>query len=137
MAVRIAKKSECCTNSKNLPEEMETAIRDQGGMERIKDLIPSKESLAVISKVFNALSDPIRLQIMHSLSIVDFCPCLLKDITELSDSKLSYHLNILEEAGIIVSSPRKRWRIYMLTDLGRSLIEIERDLWPDAATPIR
>lgn len=136
MAITNGKKNECCTNSKNLPEEMEAAIRHQGGMERIKDLIPSKESFTVISNVLNATSNPIRLQIMHSLKMVDLCPCLLKDITELSNSKLNYHLNILEEAGIITSSPRKRWRIYMLTDLGKSLIKIERTIWPDAATPI-
>jgi ArsR family transcriptional regulator len=102
---------------------MEEALQQQGGLDRLRGVIPSKESLTPEAKVFNALSDPIRLQILHALKVIDLCPCLLKDITELSDSKLSYHLNILETAGLIASSPRKRWRIYMLTEQGRSLIK--------------
>lgn len=123
MAARALKKTECCTDRTNLPEEMEAALQQQGGLDRLKEVVPSKESLVPEAKVFNALSDPIRLQIMHALSVIDLCPCLLKDITELSDSKLSYHLNILEEASLIASSPRKRWRIYILTEHGRSLIK--------------
>lgn len=123
MAANNLKKTECCTDRTNLPEEMEAALQQQGGLDRLKEMVPTKESLVPEAKVFNALSDPIRLQILHSLCIIDLCPCLLKDITELSDSKLSYHLNILEEAGLISSSPRRRWRIYMLTEKGRSLIK--------------
>ncbi len=122
MAARSPKRSECCTDRKNLPEEMEAALLQQGGMKGLRSRIPNKESLVLEAKVFNALSDPIRLQVLHALSVTDLCPCLLKEIAELSDSKLSYHLNILEEAGLISSSPRNRWRIYMLTAQGRSFI---------------
>lgn len=125
MAAESSKSTECCTNSTNLPEEMEEALRQQGGMEGLKGRVPSKESLIMDGKLFNALSDPIRLQILHALDIIDLCPCLLKEIAELSDSKLSYHLSILEEAGLITASPRKRWRIYMLTERARFLMENE------------
>jgi DNA-binding transcriptional ArsR family regulator len=123
MAAKDLRKNECCTDRTNLPEEMEAALQQQGGLDRLKEAVPTRENLVPEAKVFNALSDPIRLQIMHALSVIDLCPCLLKDITELSDSKLSYHLNILEEANLISSSPRKRWRIYILTEHGRSLIK--------------
>ena len=59
---------------------------------------------------------------MRALSACDLCPCVLRDVTELFDSRLSYHLNILEGAGLISPSSRKRWRIYALTMLGRALI---------------
>ncbi len=134
MVTGRAKKKGCCTSSMNLPEEMEAAVRHHGGMEKIKSIIPSKESFATESSVLNALSDPIRLQILSALNTLDLCPCLLKEITELSDSKLSYHLNILEVAGIITSSPKRRWRVYMLTDFGRDLLSVERTLWPREAS---
>ncbi len=118
MAARSTKK-ECCTNMMNLPEEMEESLNRHGGLAGVKRSIPGREELSSEAEVFHALSDPIRLQIMHALRAVDLCPCLLKEIAELSDSKLSYHLNILEKAGLIASSPRKRWRIYMLTPSGR------------------
>jgi ArsR family transcriptional regulator len=122
MAAKGPKKVKFCSGTLNLPEEMETALRHYGGLDELKALVPQKKSLVPESRVFHALSDPIRLQILHALLIIDLCPCLLKEITELSDSKLSYHLNILEEARLIVSSPRKRWRIYILTEQGRSLV---------------
>ena len=85
-------------------------------------MFQTKRNLPPRQMRFQAVSDPIRLQIMHALLIIDLCPCLLKEITELTDSGLSYHLSILEEANLISSSSRKRWRVYVLTDKGRKLI---------------
>jgi DNA-binding transcriptional ArsR family regulator len=106
----------------NLPEEMETALQQQGGLVGLKKRVPNKTELASEAERFQAVSDPIRLQILHALLVIDLCPCLLKEITELTDSGLSYHLSILEEARLISSSPRKRWRVYVLTEQGRKLI---------------
>jgi DNA-binding transcriptional ArsR family regulator len=122
MAVKSTKKKDCCTDALNLPEEMEEALRQKGGLERLKDLVPNKTELASEAERFQAVSDPIRLQILHAHDVIYLCPCLLKEITELTDSGLSYHLNILEEAKLIASSPRKRWRVYVLTEQGKKLI---------------
>ena len=64
-----------------------------------------------------------RVRIMYSLKRCTLCSCLLKEMTALSDSRLSYHLNVLEEAALIISKPQKKWRIYALTDRGRALLE--------------
>jgi len=125
MAAKRAKKNECCRDMSNLPEEMEIAVGQRGGLDGLKDLVPEREDLVAEAKTFQALSEPIRLQIMHALLVIDLCPCLLKEITGLSDSKLSYHLNILEEARLITSLPRKKWRIYALTDQGRTWIKTQ------------
>jgi ArsR family transcriptional regulator, arsenate/arsenite/antimonite-responsive transcriptional repressor len=117
-----ASKQECCENALNLPEEMEFALQRKGGLKGLIEMVPNREELTSKGKLYQALSDPIRLQILHSLAIIDLCPCILKEISSLSDSKLSYHLSILEEEGLVISSPRQKWRIYILTELGRSLI---------------
>lgn len=122
MTQKASPKKACCSDIKNLPEEMGEAIRLQGGLNGLKNRVPDRSSLDAEAELFHTLSDPIRLQILHALLIVDLCPCILKAITELSDSKLSYHLNILERSGLISSSPRKKWRIYILTAHGRLLI---------------
>jgi DNA-binding transcriptional ArsR family regulator len=36
-----------------------------------------------------------------------FCPCVIKVLIKISDSRLSYHLMVLEEAGLIVIIKRK------------------------------
>jgi DNA-binding transcriptional ArsR family regulator len=124
MATKKANKEACCAGVLNLPEEMEAAVRQRGGLEELKSQVPDRKSLASEAELFHALSDPIRLQIMHALLITDLCPCILKDITGLSDSKLSYHLSALEEARLISSSSRKKWRIYILTEIGKLWIKI-------------
>ena len=123
MTARKAKEKECCEDLMSLPEEMEVAVRQRGGLEGLKSHVPDRKNLTPEAELYHALSEPIRLQIMHALLITDLCPCLLKEITGLSNSKLSYHLSILEEAGLISSSSRKKWRIYMLTEYGRSWIK--------------
>jgi ArsR family transcriptional regulator len=101
---------------------MEEALQKCGGLSGFKKVIPGREELASEAKLFQVLSDPTRLQILHSLTVIDLCPCILREITGLTDSKLSYHLSILEKEGLVKSSPRHRWRIYIITDLGRSLV---------------
>jgi DNA-binding transcriptional ArsR family regulator len=123
MAAKKIKKEACFVGVLNLPEEMEVAIRQRGGMEEFKSHVPERKSLASEADLFHALSEPIRLQILHALLITNLCPCLLRELTGLSNSKLSYHLSTLEEAGLITSSPRKKWRIYMLTENGRFWIK--------------
>jgi DNA-binding transcriptional ArsR family regulator len=123
MATKKMKKAACCVGVLNLPAEMEVAVRQRGGLEGLKSHVPERKSLASEAELFHALSEPIRLQIMHALLLTDLCPCVLKEITGLSNSKLSYHLSALEEAYLITSSPRKKWRIYMLTEKGRFWIK--------------
>jgi DNA-binding transcriptional ArsR family regulator len=61
-----------------------------------------------------AKADPVRLRILEALSVSDLCPCLLREITGVTDSKLSYHLRILENAGLARSRRSRNWRIYSL-----------------------
>jgi DNA-binding transcriptional ArsR family regulator len=114
--------SECCKDAMNLPEEMQESLDKIGGLKGLRDRVPDRKGLEAEARLFQVLSDPNRLQILHSLLCCDLCPCILKEITGLTDSKLSYHLNILEEEKLIRSMPRQRWRIYEITKLGRSQI---------------
>jgi len=109
----------------DLPKEVEVELRRAGGLDHIVDDLPEHKNLVADANLHRALADPNRLRILHSLGQCNLCPCILKEITRLSDSKLSYHLSVLEEAKLIESFPRKRWRIYVLTELGKSLMRQE------------
>ena len=109
----------------NLPKEVEADLRRAGGLDHIVDDLPEHNNLVADANLHRALANPTRLRILHSLVRCSLCPCILKEITELSDSKLSYHLNILEKVKLIESFPQKKWRIYVLTELGKSLIKDE------------
>ena len=107
----------------SLPKEVADGLRDAGGREGLLASIPDKDSLKELSDRHQALSDPVRLKIVHLLGVSDLCPCVLKDLTGLTDSKLSYNLSILEKAKLIVWRQNKNWRVYRLTELGRSYLD--------------
>lgn len=107
----------------SLPKEVADGLRDAGGREGLLSQIPDKDSLKEMSDRHQALSDPVRLQIVNLLGVSDLCPCVLKDLTGLTDSKLSYHLSILEKAKLVLWRQNKNWRVYRLTVLGRSYLD--------------
>ena len=80
------------------------------------DLLGS-DKLNKLSSVANALSDPIRLQILYLLNqYEDICTCEFQELLNLSQSKVSYHLKILLDAGLINREVIANWRHYSLID---------------------
>lgn len=64
---------------------------------------------------FKALSDKKRLQIMNILTEKGkICVCDLIPLIDMPQSKLSYHLKILLDAGLIDKETRGTWSYYSL-----------------------
>ena len=61
-----------------------------------------------------ALAEPIRLKIIESLSTGEKCVCDLIQETGLAQSKISFHLKVLKEAGVIKERKSGRWVYYQL-----------------------
>ena len=121
----------CCgTKNKKDSEERETEIPEQiqreldelGGFEALAGRIPGKTELEEKSKVYHALSDPLRLTILYLLRDQSLCVCVINRFMHLAGSKLSYHLNILKENGLIQGEYHGNWIIYSLTDRGREFV---------------
>ncbi|MCK9340206.1 MAG: metalloregulator ArsR/SmtB family transcription factor [Synergistaceae bacterium] len=80
------------------------------------DLLDS-DKLNKMSSLANVLSDPIRLQILYLLKQhKDICTCEFQELLDLSQSKVSYHLKILLDAGLINREVIANWRHYSLID---------------------
>ena len=108
--------------NESLPQEVADGLRMAGGRDGLRAKVPELVVLRTMADRHQALSDPVRLLIIHLLAVSELCPCVLKELAGLSDSKLSYHLSILEKAGMIEWRQNKNWRVYRLTELGsRSL----------------
>ena len=69
---------------------------------------------ARLASVFHALSDETRLSIIERLRRGECCVCELMDQLEAAQSRLSFHLRVLREAGIIDSRREGRWAYYWL-----------------------
>lgn len=66
--------------------------------------------------MFAALSDPIRLRILDTITDDQQCVCEIHErVSGIAPNLLSYHLKVLKGAGLIESSRRGRWVDYRLT----------------------
>ena len=61
--------------------------------------------IADVAKVFQALSDETRLLILERLKDGEQCVCDLTEIFKTGQSRLSFHLRVLKDAGLILARP--------------------------------
>lgn len=62
----------------------------------------------------HALSDPTRLAIVDRLRGGERCVCDLTDLLDAAQSRLSFHLRVLREAGLLRQRRDGRWSYYEL-----------------------
>jgi ArsR family transcriptional regulator len=80
-----------------------------------KEFFPLREeSRLQVARWFHALSDDTRLQILDCLSEGEECVCNLTTLLEAGQSRLSFHLKILKDAGIVTNRREGRWVYYAL-----------------------
>ena len=70
--------------------------------------------LARAAKLFHALSDQTRLSILQRLRFGERCVCDLTDALDAAQSRLSFHLKVLKEAGLVTDRREGRWMYYTL-----------------------
>ena len=63
---------------------------------------------------FKALADPIRMEVIALLSSGESCVCDLMKETGFAQSRLSFHLKILKDSGLITDRQSGRWVYYKL-----------------------
>ncbi len=64
--------------------------------------------------MLKALADPIRLQLIEVLGNGERCVCDLTSELGMAQSKLSFHLKVLKEAGLLNAREEGRWVYYSL-----------------------
>lgn len=78
----------------------------------------AKSDLEQTARLFHALSDETRLSIMGLLSKGERCVCELTDALDAGQSRLSFHLKALKEAGLVTDRREGRWVYYALSPEG-------------------
>ncbi|WP_433406673.1 ArsR/SmtB family transcription factor [Streptomyces sp. CA-146814] len=74
-----------------------------------------EEAAAELSRMFKALSDPIRLRLLSLIASHEggeACVCDLVDPFDVSQPTISHHLKVLREAGLVGSERRGTWVYY-------------------------
>ncbi len=70
--------------------------------------------LARAALVFRALSDETRLAILDILRDGECCVCELQTELSAAQSRLSFHLRVLKDAGILIDRTQGRWSYYQI-----------------------
>ena len=78
-------------------------------------MLPSKTiERERMAQLCHALSDETRLQLVELLAEGEQCVCDLTDTLKSSQSRLSFHLKTLKEAGLLQDRREGRWVYYSL-----------------------
>jgi ArsR family transcriptional regulator len=81
-------------------------------------------NLARPAALFHALSDETRLAILERLRTGERCVCELTDLLDSAQSRLSFHLKVLREAGLIDCRREGRWAYYWLVPEGFAQLDV-------------
>jgi len=71
-------------------------------------------TLARSAQLFHALSDETRLAVLDMLRGGEQCVCELQDALDAAQSRLSFHLKVLRDAGIVQDRKEGRWSYYRI-----------------------
>ncbi|MFL5403374.1 MAG: ArsR/SmtB family transcription factor [Gemmatimonadales bacterium] len=66
------------------------------------------------ARLFHALSDGTRLSILERLRFGERCVCDLTDALDAAQSRLSFHLKVLKDAGLVTDRRDGRWMYYTM-----------------------
>ena len=85
------------------------------------------------ARLFHALSDGTRLSILQRLRFGERCVCDLTDALDAAQSRLSFHLKVLKDAGLVTDRKDGRWMYYTLNT--EALSEVSELVGALAAAP--
>ena len=71
-------------------------------------------------QLFAAVADPTRLRILALLRTGELCVCDLVDVLRLPQPKVSRHLGVLRDAGLVTQRIESNWRHYRLAKPGNT-----------------
>ncbi|AWB26850.1 ArsR/SmtB family transcription factor [Halococcoides cellulosivorans] len=74
--------------------------------------------------IFEALADERRVLVMRLLAESELCVCDLVAVFDIEYSKLSYHLKVLKEAGLVTADRDGNFVTYSPTPCGEDVIAV-------------
>ena len=84
------------------------------------------------AQLFHALSDETRIAALQMLRGGERCVCELQDELGAAQSRLSFHLKVLKDAGLVTDRREGRWAYYAIAP---GALQTAHDVVRDLATP--
>ena len=80
------------------------------------------QDLSQAALLFHALSDETRLGILDMLRDGERCVCDLQSELDAAQSRLSFHLRVLRDAGLVTDRKEGRWSYYTIVPESLAII---------------
>jgi len=98
---------------------------DPETMVELESIVAGSELDAAMD-IFEALSDERRVLVMRLLGESELCVCDLVAMFDIEYSKLSYHLKVLKEAGLVTADRDGNYVTYRPTECGEDVVDVIR-----------
>lgn len=85
-------------------------------LKQLAEQVVSEDSAKKQTRIFKALADQTRLKILGLLEVREMCVCEIMVALGLTQPTASYHLGLLENAGLIKDRKEGKWVFYSLAD---------------------
>ena len=96
---------------------------------RIKELTRlASENFNEEIKLFQAMSDIVRIKVLEALKGGELCVCVLIKLSSLKPSTFSYHLSRLSDSGLVKSRREASYQIYSLTQKEELVLNLINEL---------
>jgi ArsR family transcriptional regulator len=86
---------------------------------------------AKAARLFHALSDETRVAALQMLRGGEKCVCVLQDELGAAQSRLSFHLKVLKDAGLVTDRREGRWAYYAIAP---DALQVAHDVVRELAT---
>jgi DNA-binding transcriptional ArsR family regulator len=97
-------------------EACEVRCINPNNVRKLAKALPATDSLKRLSDVFQILSDPNRLRILHCVSHLEVCVCDISAVLGMTDSAVSHQLRLLRALNLVKSRRDGRIVYYSLAD---------------------
>ncbi len=94
--------------------------------------VSNRTDVAKAASLFHALSDETRVQLLQRLRAGEQCVCELQSSLDAAQSRLSFHLRVLKDAGLVTDRREGRWAYYTINS---DALQQVHDLVRELATP--
>lgn len=85
--------------------------------------MPRTLALNNAASFFHALSDETRLSLLDQLRDGERCVCELTEMLKAGQSRLSFHLKVLKDAGLLLDRREGRWMYYSINPEAIDLLD--------------
>ena len=103
-------------NPENEPDICEVEVFDPERVSKVRREMLAGEHVGHLAQIFQALGNPTRVKILHSLSCEELCVCDLAQVLGMTPSAVSHQLRVLRSERLVKFRKEGKMAYYSIDD---------------------